>query len=149
VAVALLDANVLLALAWPHHVHHKAAREWFAAHRSRGWATCPWTQAAFVRISSQPGAVKTAVTVQDAVRTLETAVAAPEHVFWSVEHGLPEILPEIRTRLMGHRQLSDGLLLDLAIRRGGKLATLDRGVENLLAADSPHRQALEVLPLES
>jgi toxin-antitoxin system PIN domain toxin len=116
VAGALLDVNVLLALAWPHHVHHRAAREWFGAHRSQGWATCPFTQAAFVRLSSQPAAVKVAVTVQDAVRTLETAVAAAEHVFWPIEHGIPEILPEIRTRLMGHRQLADGLLLDLAIR---------------------------------
>ena len=103
-AVALLDVNVLLALAWPPHVHHRAARHWFVAHRSQGWATCPWTQAAFVRLSSQPAAVKTAVTVQDAVRTLETAVSAAEHVFWPVEHGVPEILPEIRSRLMGHRQ---------------------------------------------
>ncbi|MCW5982523.1 MAG: hypothetical protein KIT09_30835 [Bryobacteraceae bacterium] len=98
-AVALLDVNVLLALAWPHHVHHRAAREWFAAHRSQGWATCPFTQAAFVRLSSQPAAVKVAVTVQDAMRTLETAVAAAEHVFWPNEHGIPEILPEIRARL--------------------------------------------------
>ena len=146
-AVALLDVNVLLALAWPPHVHHRAARHWFVAHRSQGWATCPWTQAAFVRLSSQPAAVKTAVTVQDAVRTLETAVSAAEHVFWPVEHGVPEILPEIRSRLMGHRQLTDGLLLDLAIRKGGKLATFDRRVENLLAPDSLHRQALEILPV--
>jgi hypothetical protein len=146
-AVALLDVNVLLALAWPHHVHHGAAREWFAAHRSAGWATCPFTQAAFVRLSSQPAAVKVAVTVQDAIRTLEIAVAAAEHVFWPLEHGIPEILPEIRTRVMGHRQLTEAWLLDLAIRRRGKLATLDQRVENLLATDSPHRCALEVLPV--
>ena len=32
---ALLDTNVLLALAWPNHQHHAQAHAWFAAH---GWA---------------------------------------------------------------------------------------------------------------
>jgi hypothetical protein len=27
----LLDANVLMALSWPYHVHHAKAHEWFAA----------------------------------------------------------------------------------------------------------------------
>lgn len=144
-SVALLDVNFLLALAWPHHIHHRAARQWFATNRSHGWATCAFTQAAFVRLSCQPAAVKVAVTVQDAVRTLETAVAAAEHVFWFLDHGISEIAPEIRARLMGHRQIMDGLLLDLAIRNRGKLVSFDRRIENLLATDSAHRQALEIL----
>jgi predicted nucleic acid-binding protein len=28
---SLLDVNVLLALAWPNHVHHAASRTWFAS----------------------------------------------------------------------------------------------------------------------
>jgi len=40
------------------------------------------------------------------------------------------------------------LLLDLAIRRGGKLATFDRRAENLLAPGSAHRCALEILAME-
>lgn len=144
--VALLDVNVLLALAWPNHVHHRAAREWFAAHRSQGWATCPYTQAAFVRLSSQPAVVKVAVTVQDAVRTLQAAIVANEHRFWPIEHGIADLVPEIRGRLMGHGQVMDALLLDLAIRNGGKLVTFDRRVERLLNSDSQHRRALEILP---
>ena len=30
---ALLDVNVLIALAWPNHVHHAAARAWFEDRR--------------------------------------------------------------------------------------------------------------------
>ena len=37
---ALLDVNVLMALAWPNHVHHAPARSWFNARRKSGWATC-------------------------------------------------------------------------------------------------------------
>jgi len=32
----LLDINVLLALAWPNHVHHGPALTWFAASHATG-----------------------------------------------------------------------------------------------------------------
>lgn len=146
--VALLDVNVLLALAWPNHVHHEAAHRWFASRRRGGWATCPLTQAAFVRLSSQPAVVKTSITVAEAWRALEANLAAREHEFWPLENSINEIIPEIRERVIGHHQVTDAWLLDLAIRRRGKLATLDRRVENLLAAGSVQRRALEILPAE-
>jgi hypothetical protein len=40
---ALLDVNVLIALGWPDHVHHAAARHWFGQSCSNGWATTPIT----------------------------------------------------------------------------------------------------------
>lgn len=44
-SVALLDLNVLLALAWPTHEHHEPAHAWFARHKQRGlWATCSSTR---------------------------------------------------------------------------------------------------------
>ena len=52
----LLDANVLLALAWPNHQFHAAATR--AMGRSRGrWATCALTQLGFIRLSSNPAAI--------------------------------------------------------------------------------------------
>jgi len=56
--VSLLDVNVLLALAWPNHVHHPAAHRWFAENHREGWATCPLTQMGFVRTVNQPAVVK-------------------------------------------------------------------------------------------
>jgi len=58
VSVSLLDVNVLLALAWPTHVHHAAAHRWFAENHAMGWATCPLTQLGFVRLGIQPAVVK-------------------------------------------------------------------------------------------
>ena len=58
--IRLLDVNVLIALTWPNHVHHDAARSWFTEVRNTGWATCPLTEAGFVRISCNPSAVKQA-----------------------------------------------------------------------------------------
>ena len=43
--IALPDVNTLIALAWPNHVHHDAARSWFVANRAAGWATCALTEA--------------------------------------------------------------------------------------------------------
>jgi predicted nucleic acid-binding protein len=31
--ITLLDVNVLIALAWPNHVHHGIARNWFRKQR--------------------------------------------------------------------------------------------------------------------
>ncbi len=139
---------MLQALAWSSHVHHEPTRQWFSSHRSQGWATCPLTQLAFVRVSSEPAVVKTTVAALEAFRLLEVAVSAVEHEFWPMEQGLFQLLPEIRERLMGHHQLAGAVLLDLAVRPGCKLATLDRRMENLLAPGSPHRSVLEILPVE-
>ena len=39
-AAFLLDANVLIALAWPEHEFHEKVGRWFAARHSKsGWAT--------------------------------------------------------------------------------------------------------------
>ena len=106
------------------------------------------TQMAFVRLSTQPTVVKTTITASDAVSILESNISAPEHEFWPLEHPFHEMNHEIRQRLVGHRQVTDAVLLDLAIRKGGCLATFDSGVESLLAADSKYRSTLEILTPE-
>jgi len=103
---------------------------------------------AFVRLSTQPAVVKTTITASDAVSILESNMSAPEHEFWPLERPFHEMEHEIRQRLVGHRQVTDAVLLDLAIRKGGCLTTFDSGVESLLAADSKYRSALEILPAE-
>ena len=144
-AVRLLDVNLLMALAWPSHTHHASAHAWFALHRSQGWATCQHTQMGFLRLSMQPAVVKMMINFEDAMRALTTSIAAPEHTFWPQDYSLAGLLPDIRSRLMGHQQLADGMLLDLAIRRCGCLATFDQGVSRLLPTDPKYLPALEIL----
>jgi toxin-antitoxin system PIN domain toxin len=146
--VRLFDVNLLLALAWPTHVHHDAGHSWLAAIRGQGWATCPMTQAGFVRISALAGVTKRLVTIADATAILAMSTRAPEHVFWGQTIPLTEMAPELRPRIMGPQQLTDALLLDLAIRHGGVLATLDRRISNLLPPGSPSRKHLEVIPVD-
>ncbi len=145
-SACLLDVNVLLALAWPTHFHHGAAHRWFAQNQGSGWATCPITQLGFVRLSMQPAVVKVPLHFADAMEALNQIVASPQHRFWPMDTGLAAIHPEIRLRIAGHHQLADAALLDLALRQGGRLATLDRKVAALLPPNSPHQAALVTIP---
>lgn len=145
-SVRLLDVNMLIALAWPSHVHHRKAHAWFAANRSSGWASCPLTQCAFVRVSSNPKIIPEAVMPMEALALLKEMVSLEDHVFWPDD--VPFYREPVPTELLvGHRQVTDAYLLGLSIRHNGKLVTLDRGVAALLPPGSPHLDALEVVPV--
>ena len=81
----LLDVNVLIALMWPAHEGHTQAQEWFSRKSRQGWATCPFTQAAFVRIISNPAFSSDAVTPQEALKLLDSNLNHPSHRFWPDE----------------------------------------------------------------
>ncbi len=130
-SVHLLDVNVLIALAWPTHVHHDLAHEWFKRHAKQGWATCPLTQCAFVRISANPRIIPDAATVADCLKILASFVAHGNHNFWTdnIELTAP-VFPA--KYLIGHRQVTDAYLLALAQKRKGRLATFDQGIRAIL-----------------
>lgn len=127
-AVFLLDANVLVALAWPSHQAHTRVGRWFERHSHSGWATCPFTQSAFVRVLSNPLFSDKALTPQNALAVLKENLLLPNHHFWADSISLAEAVRGMEHRLMGHRQITDAYLLGLAIHHHGKFATLDAGV---------------------
>ena len=143
----LLDTNLLIALAWPQHVHHSSAHEWFSATGRAAWATCPLTELAFIRISSNPKIIPEAVTPREAVQMLTRILAVPGHHFWT-----DELVPARTTifaslSLVGHRQVTDAYLLALAQHHGGKLATLDGGVAELIREHAERRRSVLVVPV--
>src|SRR6478672_12922232 len=79
---ALLDVNVLIALAWPNHAHHAAARQWFSTHAQHGWATTPITESGFVRVSSNRAAIPTATSPVLALEVLTAMTGLDRHEFW-------------------------------------------------------------------
>ena len=137
----LLDTNVLLALAWPNHVHHPEAMKWFRERGAPSFRTCPLTETAFVRISCNPRFTAEAVSPSEAIALLRRICALPGHQFWPDDLSLTEQHPGL-TRLAGHRQVTDAYLLALAISHEGMLATLDRGVAAVAGSGSA---ALEVI----
>jgi toxin-antitoxin system PIN domain toxin len=143
-SVALLDVNVLIALAWPNHVHHGAARRWFEASSAAGWATTPVTELGFVRVSSNKNVIPGAAAPGAALSVLRALCGMPGHEFWSDGARLVEP-PFPLDRLGTHKQLTDVHLAALAATRKGKLVTLDRGISNAL---NPEDQAIiELLPV--
>lgn len=81
---ALLDVNVLVALAWPNRVAHRAAQAWFRTEAAaNGWATTPVTEAGFVRVSSNRRVLPTATTPGVAIDMLGRMTALPGPTFWS------------------------------------------------------------------
>jgi toxin-antitoxin system PIN domain toxin len=128
---ALLDANALIALVVSDHVHHDAADAWVA--RSGGpIATCPVTQGSLVRLLMREG--QPPVT---GVAILTALATDSRHEFW------PDDVPytDVRmTGVIGHRQVADAYLAQLARRHGGRLATFDEGLAAL------HRDVAELIP---
>lgn len=119
---ALLDTNVLLALAWPNHQHHSQAHTWFAANAKKGWATCAFTQLGFIRLSSNPAYTPNAVPPGEAAGVLQQWIKQKGHRFWASPAADN---PIIYSRAIGHQQVNDAWLVEVARQNSGRLITLD------------------------
>lgn len=142
---ALLDVNVLVALFDPDHIQHEPAHAWFAAARAGGWATCPLTENGLVRILSNVAYTGAPETPASAAGRLARFCASGHHVFWPDDVSLRDARVFSPAGFATHRQVTDVYLLGLAKRRGGRLATFDRGIPAaaVVGADARH---LELIP---
>lgn len=121
--VHLLDGNVLTALVVPDHAHHTAARSWFGS--GRPFATSPTVQGTLLRLLLRQGAGVTA-----ARTALDAVTGHPRHEQWFDDMAYAEV---DLSRVVGHRQVTDAYLAQVARRHRGRVATLDHGFA--LAAD--------------
>jgi uncharacterized protein len=129
---SLLDVNVLVALAWPNHVHHAEAHAWFGSGGRGPWATSSVTQAGFVRVSSNPSVLASARTPREALALLRTMTELPGHEFWPDATNLVVTTHLREQALTTYRRVTDAHLLALALERRGTLVTFDRGLRALL-----------------
>ena len=118
----LLDANVLIALLVDDHVHHVAAENWFVG-ISGNFATCPITQGSLMRLLIREG--QSAATAQ---AVLNGATGDARHEFWPDDVGYADVPIQ---GIIGHRQVTDAYLAQLARARGSRLATFDQAVAKL------------------
>ena len=122
----LADGNLLIALVVVDHVHHDRAVEWFATEEPT-LATCPITEGTLLRfLMREGGSASAAIGVLDAIR------AAPWHRFWADD--IPYEAAQLGG-VIGHRQVTDAYLVALARHRGGRVATLDKGLAALHGGD--------------
>jgi toxin-antitoxin system PIN domain toxin len=145
VPVFLLDLNVLLPIFWPPHENHGRAQEWLAHDAASGGATCPFSQAAFIRMISNPRFTREAVAPMQAERTLHVSLNHSSQQFWPDELRVRDAIAPLRASIVGHRQITDAYLLGLAIFRKGKLATFDHAIASLVPAGVATNSVLELL----
>jgi uncharacterized protein len=141
----LLDANALIALGWPLHQHHKKTQDWFKVHSKEGWATTPFTQAAFVRVVSQPAFSNGSIGPREAAELLTRSTANEHHRFLAMGLQIAEVIGICSGGLMGHRQVTDAYLLALAVKTNSKLVTFDSGLKQLLATERERAMHIRVL----
>ena len=125
--IHLLDANVLIALGDATHDHAGAALDFFETCATReGWATCPLTENASLRILGNPKYPGGPGSTQEARRVLASIRAAPGHRFWPDDLSLTVTvrIPALPSSL----ELTDCYLLALATANGGQYATFDRRI---------------------
>ena len=141
----LLDVNVLIAMAWPTHDSHDKVQTWLSIHAPSGWATCPITQNAFVRILSNPSFSRNSLSPRDALALLQTNLSHSAHEFWPDELGLVQAVSSLASQLDGHQQVTDAYLLGLAMHRGKKLATMDKSIVRLLPEKTAPNSFIELI----
>ncbi len=125
----LPDVNLLVALSDPSHVHHLAADNWRQRIGIAGFLLCPITEAGFVRLMANP--IIGGLSMSDAILLSQEIAALPNCENLPIEHSWLELIQPLISRLHGYRQVTDALLLGLAIRNGAILVTLDRRIQGL------------------
>jgi len=125
----LPDVNVLVALSDPSHVHHRTADNWRLRIGNARFLLCLITEGRFVRLMANPSIG--GLSMSDAILLLQEIAAIPNCENLPLEHSWLELIQPLIPRLHGYRQVTDALLLGLAIHNGAVLVTLDRSIQAL------------------
>ena len=143
--IGLLDVNVLVALAWPNHIFHTSAKEWFSRQKRIGWATCPTTENSLIRVSSNTRIIPEAKSPREAALFLGNLINLEGHAFWPEEASVIDDRWISLEKIHTHRQIADAHLLSLAIRNEACLATFDRGIFRLLPEELKDKKPIQLI----
>lgn len=135
--VSLLDANVLIALADQDHLFAKEARDWFKTTGASGFATCPLTENALVRIMANKSYPSGARPVGLLLEILREYRKLPGHRFWPDDISLCDLELFSPEMLQRSADVTDSYLLALAVRNNGRLATFDRKLTGATVIGGP------------
>ena len=140
--VRLLDANVLLALVSSDHIHHPSALNWFTGIEE--WATTPMVESALLRLVLNERVMGKQYSFE-LVRSLLVGLREQQGFnFFADDSSLCE--PEMALPLLvGHRQITDLHLLNLAVRNSAVLATFDAKLRRSLPQE--YHNLIEIVPV--
>lgn len=142
--LVLLDVNALLALTLTTHVHHRAAHSFLST--VQRWATSPTVEAGLCRLLLNPQVCGAEWTFEHIRPVLRGIQRDPRWEYLSETVTLADAMVDTSV-LVGHRQVTDIRLVDLAARHDARLATFDRALLQWLApADRRH---ILLIPVDS
>lgn len=124
----LLDVNVLIALTEEGHVNYRAAWKWFASPGLK-WGLCAFSEAGYLRITSNPSVG--GYSVAEAVQVLAVLTKRAGYRYWPITSSWASLVEPFREKVFGHQQIADALLLGLAIKENGVLVTFDKAIRHL------------------
>lgn len=139
----LLDVNLLYALFMCGHEHHAAAKRWWQKKDDRPWATCEITTSGFIRLCSNAAITGGTSSPVEAYHLLVDNTSVPTHTFLTSPPSASASLEAILTRCQGYRQVTDAILLCLAIDNNAQLATFDQRLQHI----APDPQSVTVVPV--
>lgn len=137
----LYDVNLLFAMLVPDHEFHRAARRWRIEVEDKDWATCEITVSGFVRLSCNSALGFGSRLPAEAWAVLQANRHHPRHSFLFLKSDAT--LEGILARCQGHRQVTDAVLLAIALDNGARLATFDGRIRHL----SPLPEAVIEVPM--
>lgn len=141
--ITLLDASVLIALGDAGHQYEAPALRFFQNEAVLGgWATCPITENAFLRILSHPNYPRALSSPAEARQILTRLIGSPGHQFWPDDCSLMDT--RLGASLPGSQHLTDQYLLALAVKHRGRFATFDSRINASLIPGGP--AALYLVP---
>jgi toxin-antitoxin system PIN domain toxin len=120
----LLDVNVLVALLDEFHLHHGVVVSWFYR-PGRQWALCPFTEAGFLRIATNP---RVGMSMETAEKLLESLRREPGYHYQSITGDWRTLTEPFRKQIHGHNHVTDAWLLGTALQAGMVLVTFDRAM---------------------
>lgn len=116
---------------------------WMRRRHGQPWATTPFTEAGFVRVSANRSLIPGAVTPFEALALLERMREVSEHRFLVDTVELVVNAHVGREMLATHRSVTDMHLLAVARHHGARLVTFDRGIATLAQG-----RDVELLPFD-
>ncbi|MDR3068848.1 MAG: PIN domain-containing protein [Cellulomonas sp.] len=135
----LPDVNVLVALLHPGHVHHQTAQRWFTG--AERFATTPITESGLLRMALNPAVMGTETGAAAALASLRSLRSDVRARFLADDSSLAQATIDL-VGLVGHKQVTDLHLVNLAATHDARLVTLDKRIRLTLA---PGDQARVVL----
>ncbi len=124
----LFDINFIVAFLQPNHDHHEAAHAWFLNREKSRWATCQLSINGAFRVFWRLTAFSRPMLASDIAETMQIFLDKPGRVTLNGHPQITDLTVFDLTKLRGHNQIPDVILLAIAVQNQARLLTFDQSI---------------------